>query len=83
MKRLFLPVSLFIVALWAVLQPEGILTFGAPFFSLRNAYTTLTGALALGWMGFCMALALRPSWLERGVDGLDKLYYSISNSSVN
>jgi predicted ferric reductase len=75
MKRFFLPVSLVIVALWAVLQPEGILTFAAPFFSLRNAYTTLTGALALGWMGFCMVLALRPSWLERRLDGLDKLYY--------
>ena len=75
MKRLFLPVSLVIVALWAVLQPESILTFAAPFFSLRKAYTALTGALALGWMGLCMVLALRPSWLEQWLGGLDKLYY--------
>lgn len=76
MKRFLLPLSILIVMLWAVLQPDGIVSFSAPFFSLRTAYTTLTGALALGWMGFCMLLALRPAWLERQLDGLDKLYYA-------
>jgi predicted ferric reductase len=42
----------------------------APGYSL----TLLLGALALGWMGFCMLLALRPAWLERRLGGLDKLF---------
>lgn len=75
MKRFLLPLTVVIVALWAFLQPVGILTFSDPFFPLRTAYTALTGALALGWMGFCMLLALRPSWLEQRLGGLDKLYY--------
>lgn len=41
---------------------------------MRKALTALTGALALGWMGYCMLLALRPAWLERFLGGLDKLY---------
>ena len=75
MKRTVLPLSLLIVVLWAVLQPDGILDFSQPYFPLRKAYTTLTGALALGWMGVSMLLALRPAWLERALGGLDKLYY--------
>lgn len=75
MKRSLLPLFLVIVALWAVLQPSGILTFSTAFFPLRSAYTVLTGALALSWMGLCMLLALRPAWLERSLGGLDKLYY--------
>ena len=75
MKRTVLPLSLLIVVLWAVLQPAGILDFSQPYFPLRKAYTTLTGALALGWMGVSMLLALRPAWLERALGGLDKLYY--------
>lgn len=42
---------------------------------MRKAFTLLSGALALGWMGFCMLLALRPAWLERSLGGLDKLYH--------
>ncbi len=75
MKRFLLPLSLVIAVLWAVLQPDGIVSFSAPFFSLRHAYTALTGALALSWMGFCMLLALRPAWLEQRLGGLDKLYH--------
>lgn len=42
---------------------------------IGSALTLLTGALALGWMGFAMLLALRPAWLERHLGGLDKLYH--------
>ena len=69
MKRSLLPLSLVIVVAWAVLQPAGVLTFSDSFFSLRSAYTVLTGALALGWMGLCMLLALRPAWLEQSLGG--------------
>ena len=75
MKRFLLSLSLVIVVLWAILQPDGIVSFSASFFPLRQAYTALTGALALSWMGFCMLLALRPAWLEQLLGGLDKLYY--------
>ena len=74
MKRIALPLSLLIVLLWAALQPAEILSFSAPFLSMRKALTLLTGALALGWMGFSMLLALRPAWLERSLGGLDKLF---------
>jgi predicted ferric reductase len=73
-KRIALPLSLLIVVLWAALQPMEILSFSAPFLTMRKALTLLTGALAIGWMGFCMVLALRPAWLERRLGGLDKLF---------
>ena len=75
MKRIALPLTILIALLWAALQPVEILTFSAPFMQMRKALTLLTGALALGWMGFCMLLALRPAWLERSLGGLDKLYH--------
>ncbi|MDR0379169.1 MAG: ferric reductase-like transmembrane domain-containing protein, partial [Candidatus Accumulibacter sp.] len=74
MKRFLLPFSLLIVLTWAMQQPENILDFSAGFLPLREAYIDLTGALALGWMGFCMMLALRPAHLEHALGGLDKLY---------
>ncbi len=74
MKRIALPLSVLIVVLWAALQPAEILSFTAPFLTMRKALTLLTGALALGWMGFSMLLALRPAWLERSLGGLDKLF---------
>lgn len=75
MKRIVLPLSLLIVVLWAVLQPAEVLSFAAPYLTMRKALTSLTGALALGWMGICMLLALRPALLERALGGLDKLFY--------
>ena len=75
MKRTILPLSLLIVVLWGVLQPAEVLGFAAPYLTMRKALTSLTGALALGWMGGCMLLALRPAWLERALGGLDKLLY--------
>lgn len=75
MKRFLLPLTVLVAILWAALQPIEILGFSAAFMPLRKAYTSLTGALALSWMGFCMLLALRPAWLERTLGGLDKLYH--------
>ena len=75
MKRIALPLTILIMLLWAALQPTDVLTFSAAFMPMRKALTLLSGALALGWMGFCMLLALRPAWLERSLGGLDKLYH--------
>ena len=74
MKRIGLPLSLLIVVLWVALQPPEVLSFSAPFMVMRKALTPLIGALAFGWMGFSMLLALRPAWLERSLGGLDKLF---------
>ena len=75
MKRIALPLTILIMLLWAALQPTDVLTFSAAFMPMRKALTLLSGALSLGWMGFCMLLALRPAWLERSLGGLDKLYH--------
>lgn len=75
MKKIGLPLTLLIILTWAALQPSEILSFSAAYMPMRKAFTVLTGALALGWMGFCMLLALRPIWLERYLGGLDKLYH--------
>lgn len=75
MKRIAPPLTILIAFLWAILQPVEVLTFSAPLMQMRSTLTLLSGALALGWMGFCMVLALRPAWLERSLGGLDKLYH--------
>ena len=74
MKRIVLPVSLLVIVLWAAMQPIELLSFSASFLPIRAALSSLTGALALSWMGICMLLALRPAWLESRIGGLDKLY---------
>jgi predicted ferric reductase len=74
MKRFLLPLTALVIVVWATQQPEEILRFSAAFSPMRQAFLTLTGALTLSWMGFCMVLALRPAGLERALGGLDKLY---------
>jgi predicted ferric reductase len=44
------------------------------YFSFRAAIVQLTGIIAIGAMGAATILALRPRWLERHLDGLDKMY---------
>lgn len=83
MKRIALPLTILIMLLWAALQPTDVLTFSAAFMPMRKALTLLSGALALGWMGFCMLLALRPAWLERSLGGLDKLYQRVGRDYGN
>lgn len=75
MKRVFIPLSLIVGLLWAIQQPANILSFSAPFLTMRAALMTLTGGLALAWMGYSMLLVLRPVWLERALGGLDKLFH--------
>jgi len=68
------PLSLLVIVLWAAMQPVEILSLSASFVPTRAALNSLTGALALSWMGLCMVLALRPARLESRIGGLDKLY---------
>lgn len=82
MKRILLPFSILMIALWAMAQPADILDFSAPFLKMREAYTVLLGFLALGWMAFVMLLALHPFWLERALGGLDRLYQAHKWSGI-
>lgn len=58
--------------LWLVAEPNLIKL--TEFFPWRNRLVQLTGVLAMGCMSIAMLLALRPRWLERPLDGLDKMY---------
>ena len=44
------------------------------YFSFRSGFVQLTGVLAFGAMSTAMVLAVRPKWLERPLNGLDKMY---------
>lgn len=63
----------FLFSIWAITflltLPE---SFG--FFYWRKQFILLTGILALGYMSAAMLLAARPVWLEKRLNGLDKMY---------
>ncbi len=57
--------------LWLATQP---LFPPGGFFPLRAAWVQFTGVIAMTAMAVAMLLAIRPRWLERRLDGLDKMY---------
>ncbi|MCO5785051.1 ferric reductase [Pseudomonas sp. G11-1] len=61
-----------IALLWLIAEPGLSNTRG--FFTWRSLLVQLTGVLAIGCMSLGMLLALRPKWLERWLNGLDKMY---------
>lgn len=44
------------------------------YFSVRSLFTSYSGILAIGCMSIIMLLAIRPAFLEKRLDGADKLY---------
>ena len=44
------------------------------YFSFRSVFVQFSGVLAIGAMSVAMVLALRLPWIERHLDGLDKVY---------
>ncbi|SHF23487.1 Predicted ferric reductase [Modicisalibacter ilicicola DSM 19980] len=44
------------------------------YFSFREVFVQYTGTLAMATMSLAMLLAARPKWLERPLNGLDKMY---------
>ncbi len=44
------------------------------YFSFRGVFVQVTGIVAIGAMSVAMLLAARPRWLEKPLDGLDKMY---------
>ncbi len=44
------------------------------YFPFRTVFMQYSGVIAFGAMSLSMVLAIRPRWLERPLDGLDKMY---------
>ena len=59
-------------ALW--LLADTLWPAQSDFFALRTVWVQYSGVLAMGVMSFSMLLSTRPQWLERRLDGLDKMY---------
>lgn len=58
--------------LW--LMADSLLPQPLTYFAFRQAFVQYSGVLAMGMMTMGMVLAVRPRWLERYLDGLDKMY---------
>ncbi|MDO9482748.1 MAG: ferric reductase-like transmembrane domain-containing protein [Hydrogenophaga sp.] len=75
MKRIRVSLMAMLVLLTALWLAADTL-FPEPFtyFSFRGVFVQFSGVLSIGLMAMAMLLALRPTWLERPLDGLDKMY---------
>lgn len=71
-KVVFLLLALVGSALW--LLADTLLPQPLTYFSFRSVFVQFSGWLAMAAMSLAMLLALRPKWLERPLDGLDKMY---------
>lgn len=75
MKRPLLILALIPLVLWGIFAlPETLASSPASMWDWRRPLIILSGILALWWMSAGMVLAARPGWLEKRLDGLDKLY---------
>lgn len=75
MKRIkvsLIAILVLLTALW--LAADTLLPEPLTYFSFRSVFVQFSGVLSIGLMGIAMLLALRPTWLERHLDGLDKMY---------
>lgn len=72
LKRAFAGALVLLVLLWLAAEPTVFRS--SDFFALRSAMVQLTGVVAVGCMGLCMVLALRPLWPQAWLGGLDKMY---------
>ncbi len=61
-----------ISALW--LFADNLLPQPFNYFAFRKVMNQYSGLVAMGAMSLCMVIAVRPRWLERFTNGLDKGY---------
>ena len=61
-----------LTGLW--LMADTLLPAQRGYFDFRTVWVQYTGVIAMGVMSLAMLLAVRPVWLERHLDGLDKMY---------
>lgn len=69
----FLSFLIFLSLAWWLSAPDILFTTSG-FFGWRGVLVQYSGLLAFGAMTAAMVLAARPGWLERRLDGLDKMY---------
>lgn len=75
MKRIkisLVALLLLLTALW--LGADTLVPTPFTYFSFRTVFVQYSGVLGIGLMSIAMLLALRPTWLEPHLDGLDKMY---------
>jgi predicted ferric reductase len=70
--RLYLGLLLAITLLW--LLADSLLPEPFSYFSFRAVFIQYSGAIAMAVMSLAMVLAVRSSWLEARLNGLDKMY---------
>ncbi len=61
-----------LTALWVMAEPNFFQP--ANFFAFRGDMVQWTGVIGMALMSIAMMLALRPTWPERWLGGLDKMY---------
>ena len=71
-KRSFLLILLLPALLWLLADTLWPQPFN--YFAFRNVFVQFSGVLAMSMMSVAMLLALRPTWLEPHLNGLDKMY---------
>lgn len=71
-KIAFWSLVLTLSAAW--LLADSLLPDPLTYFSFRSVFVQYTGVLGIGLMSVAMLLALRPTWMERPLNGLDKMY---------
>ncbi len=65
---------LFLVVTGLWLLADTLLPETLSYFAFRTPFVQYTGVIGMAMMSVAMILALRPTWLEPRLDGLDKMY---------
>jgi len=71
-KLAFGGLLLLVTAFW--LMADTLLPQPFTYFSFRSVFVQYSGLIAVAMMSVAMLLSIRPRWLERPCNGLDKMY---------
>ncbi|WP_051303553.1 ferredoxin reductase family protein [Psychromonas aquimarina] len=74
MNRYLFLITAFVTALWLSAVLMQLPSASLSIFFWRHQLILLSGGLAAAYMTLAMVLAVRPAWLEKPLDGLDKMY---------
>lgn len=75
MKNIKVAFWLLLLTLSAVwLLADSLIPDPFTYFSFRAVFVQYTGIIGIGMMSVAMLLSLRPKWMERPLNGLDKMY---------
>lgn len=71
-KRAIWLIPVVLTVLW--LMADTLMPEPFNYFSFRGVFVQYTGVIGISLMSIAMLLAIRPMWLERHFNGLDKMY---------